>query len=647
MIEVKRPELLNASLGVVSMLHPTKGTLKLSMDDVSEATLTLEDKAESIAMHQWVKIYNQMGFVGYFRRTSRGRNIGNENSYTLKHGIDILQDSVWDAETTFEGTKAEFLTAILNKQTNLINGVKPWVLGSCADTSSMTKDINYDNLMDLFRGAAEEGGGYYFTYNQNVWPWQVSLVAKPSAVESEFRLERNMDGCQIKDNDAELCTRLYLSVNAMEEDEELEDDTGITVEQNTSVVRVYNNTTAQAAYGIIVKTADIDISGSLPDSPSTACPEADAWAADFLARRAEPMLQIEISGLLLKDRTGSSWDESRIGTQVRVALPDYATAIAERCVTVNYPDLYADPERVTVSLANSLPTFTNSMSRTQQTVAQVARAGRGSARKAESFDQHFKITDNSGNVLKQAGLHLDAEGLLVYADDNVNMVGARFNVQADKIGMVVGTNSQGNFIKAGEIVLAINATTGQSLATISADHVNISGTNTVQTLAGAMEMDSSGNLIIKDGAGFKLRRTTSGSTAEYGVWDEGNLSAGVIVGKINGQSGTYVKISADKIDLDGYVTASMLDAAFSDVSQMTVGQLSVDSGGSFTYAPSSMSFDGHTTSFKSLTFYKITGMSNEKYYLYGSSTTSTTAGGAVHGRLITDRSEVTIHYLGY
>ena len=163
MIEVKRPELLNASLGVVSMLHPTKGTLKLSMDDVSEATLTLEDKAEAIAMHQWVKLYNQLGFVGYFRRTSRGRNIGNENSYTLKHGIDILQDSVWDDETTFEGTKTEFLTALLNKQTSLINGVKPWVLGSCADTSSVTKDINYDNLMDLFRGAAEEGGGYYFT----------------------------------------------------------------------------------------------------------------------------------------------------------------------------------------------------------------------------------------------------------------------------------------------------------------------------------------------------------------------------------------------------------------------------------------------------------------------------------------------------
>ncbi|MBR3333742.1 MAG: hypothetical protein IKG23_05585 [Clostridia bacterium] len=473
MIEVKMPELLNASMGVANVLHPTDGTLRLSMDSPSECTLTLEDKAEAIPMHGWVKIYNQLGFVGIYRRISRERDITTNNTYTLRHGIDILQDSVWDAEETYEGTTAQFLTALLNKQTQLVNGVKPWVLGSCADTSNVKKDINYDNLLDLLEGVNEQGSGYYFTYDQTSFPWTVSLVAKPSDVASEFRLNRNIERCRISDNDSELCTRLILNVNQMVDDAALAQKTGKTVKQNESVIRTYNNAAAQANYGIIVKTADIDVTGdTFPNGPF---PEADAWAQKFLNQRADPLLNIEIDGHVLKGITGFDWDDSKIGTQVRVALPEYPVAIAERCVTVNYTSLYGDPDRVTVSLANALPTFSSSMKSTQKAVASNARGGRGAARQAESFDQHFQITDDAGNVLRQAGMHLDANGLLVYADDNENNVGTKFEVQANKIGMVIGTRPDGtNFVKGGEISLAINADHGTT-ATIAADCINIQG----------------------------------------------------------------------------------------------------------------------------------------------------------------------------
>ena len=473
MTEVNLPILLDANLGFAAFLHPVKGALDFNMVGAHEATLTLADRAETIPMHRFVRIYNRNGFAGIFRRTSRGPNIGTDNSYTLRHGIDILQDSIWDSEETFEGTKAQFLEALLAKQTALIQGPgdseprKPWALGTCADTSSVTRDVKYDNLLDLLEGTAEEGGDYYFTYDQTVWPWTVSLVAKPSVVESEFRLDRNLERCQIKDNDSELCTRLILNVNHMEPDTTLAADTGITVEQNVSGYLVYNNLAAQANYGIITKVEDIDT-----ESVEGAFPSADAWAADYLARRAEPMLQVEIDGTVLKEITGDDWDESRVGTLARVALPDYTTAITERCVRVRYPDLYGAPDRITVSLANALPTVTSRMKATQQAVARNARAGRSSARKSRSFEQHFQITDDSGKVLKQAGMKLNADGLLVYADDNVNMVGSRFNVQADKIGMVVGTNQDGNYIKAGEICLSINAS-GESTAVIDADKIKM------------------------------------------------------------------------------------------------------------------------------------------------------------------------------
>ena len=550
MIEVKMPELLNASLGVANVLHPTDGTLRLSMDSPSECTLTLEDKAEAIPMHGWVKIYNQLGFVGIFRRISRERDITTNNTYTLRHGIDILQDSVWDAEETYEGTTAQFLTALLNKQTQLVNGVKPWVLGSCADTSNVKKDINYDNLLDLLEGVTEQGSEYYFTYDQTSFPWTVSLVAKPSDVASEFRLNRNIERCQISDNDSELCTRLILNVNQMVDDTTLAEKTGKTVKQNESVIRTYNNTAAQANYGIIVKTADIDVTGDT--FPSGPFPEADAWAQKFLNQRADPLLNIEIDGHVLKGITGFDWDDSKIGTQVRVALPEYPVAIAERCVTVNYTSLYGDPDRVTVSLANALPTFSSSMKSTQKTVASNARGGRGAARQAESFDQHFQITDDAGNVLRQAGMHLDANGLLVYADDNENNVGAKFEVQANKIGMVVGyRDGVGNYIKAGEICLAINAS-NESTATINANKIYLLGQTIADTITANYINSKISTLATLNAQGISCNTLSAGvniygpnglSIYSNGVWtitltDNGDDTYTLAGTKLNGDAFT-------------------------------------------------------------------------------------------------------------
>lgn len=122
----------------------------------------------------------------------------------------------------------------------------------------------------------------------------------------------------------------------------------------------------------------------------------------------------------------------------------------------------------------------------------------------------------------------------------------------DKIGMVVGTYNGGYKIEAGRICLAINDQ--GSNAYINADHVNISGTNTVHALAGDVAYDeSTGRLVIKSAGGMYVQRTESGTTAQFGVFDDGNLTSGIIVTKINGKTST--KIEADYIDIDGILNA--------------------------------------------------------------------------------------------
>lgn len=438
MTVVKNPILLDANLRDADMLWPTKGNLTLRMCGVSECSLTLPENV-TVGMHAWVKVFNQNGFVGYFRKTSNNRGFPAEsNSIDLKHGIDILQDSIWDAETDFSGTKKEFLTALLAKQTALIQRTgdsaprAPWVLETCEDTGTYKKKVSYNDLLSLLQELEDEGGDYYFRYDQTVWPWTVSYVAKPSAVASEFRLSRNMEKCTISENDAELCTRLILNINGP-------DGAG----GSTSIYKPYNNTAAQAVYGIIVKTADIDVTqDTLPGGPY---PESDAYAAKYLADRAAPINTVTIDGHELKKYTGALWDEAQIGTKCRVAMPDYGTYIAERVTTVSYPDMFGDQDRVTVTLSNATPkdlrekeTFSTSVASTQH---EVARGGGGSRKQSREI-----------------------------------------NMNADKISLVVQDKSGGGYeIKAAGIWMSIDTALRQSQIRISADIIDLDGYVTMQS----------------------------------------------------------------------------------------------------------------------------------------------------------------------
>ena len=197
----------------------------------------------------------------------------------------------------------------------------------------------------------------------------------------------------------------------------------------------------------------------------------------------------------------------------------------------------------------------------------------------------------------------------------------------NQIGMVIRKKNGRDYIDAAAIALAINESTGETTALIKADHVNISATNTVHVLSGDIEHTADGKLVIKNAAGLYVRR----DGATLGVWDSGNLTAGVIVGKINDQGGTFVKIQASKIDLEGYVTTSMMESAFQDIQQATITQLTIPAGGYFT-------FKGHNVSWKEYTARYCT--------LGGEYTFVTKSGTEVTGRLVTGYTNTTLHYLG-
>lgn len=519
---VRLPVLLDADLSEKRRLHPTSGSVTPpSLTGGGEAALTLEEDEAEITVHDWLALYTQRGLAGYYRVTNVADAVHKQVDVTMLHGIDILSDSVWPEQRDFSGTVAEFLTALLSHQTSLLKGVQPWRLGVCEDDGDYKASINYDNLLSLLEGLEEDGSDYRFVYDQSSFPWTLSRVRLPETPETEFRLTRNTRSATITYNDADLCTRLHLSVNVKTE------DSATGTSENNAVIRTYNNETAQARYGIVVKTADID---TQDDIENELFPEADAWAGKFLAQRREPSVQIQIEGDELAELTGDTWDEMDVGKLCRVALPSYGKTYLERVVSVTYPDPWGDPSRVTVSLANTLPRFSETLTDVRKTAARAARSVRRIGRSAttekekrfwkENVEYIGKALDGTGiTTLYRAGIDMDAAG-------GVKIFSLEQGLQALYSGITVNAHKI--------------------------------------------------ELQVQESANLSSRITQTARSIEQIVTEvgaDGTVTTASIVTAINNHKSS-IKLNADTINLEGYVTATMMDTAIAAIDSI-VGDLDI------------------------------------------------------------------------
>jgi len=79
----------------------------------------------------------------------------------------------------------------------------------------------------------------------------------------------------------------------------------------------------------------------------------------------------------------------------------------------------------------------------------------------------------NSEILRQAGIQLDANGVLIYSQDNENMIGSKIQVESDRITQIVEAVGEDGEVTAASIVLSINAA-GSSVQ-ISADTIDIDG----------------------------------------------------------------------------------------------------------------------------------------------------------------------------
>jgi hypothetical protein len=152
---------------------------------------------------------------------------------------------------------------------------------------------------------------------------------------------------------------------------------------------------------------------------------------------------------------------------------------------------------------------------------------------------HAEQVDRSNNILKQAGIAIDAGGVIAYAGNNLNDMKAEIKVSADSISQIVTAVGDNGEVTAASIVLAINDSGSE--VTIDADHIKIGGTNSSIELGTVLYQNSDGYAEIN---AYRVECVTAQAT---------NVYANFIQAPGSSSAGTQLWITADQVQSKAFV----------------------------------------------------------------------------------------------
>lgn len=504
---------------------PIRVSIDLRITPLSFASIELPP-GESLPARAYVELFTSLGSAGIFRvRSPQDVYGGLSASAELEHAVVEVGDYLVLARYSEMMSAQTAMSTIFSHY----RGSK-WQLGniSALGSGEIAVEADHDRVLQAMLSLMEQKPDCMMQFDFSTTPWTINIVAKDTTVTAEGRLSRNMANARIIYDDTELCTKVYYekpSVNASTQEPE-------------SVWASLEDAAAMATYGLIEKEV---FTGS-----NWTEDEAQRVASLYLAKHKTPRISIEISAEELSDITGESYDTFTVGKLFRLALPDYNIVVDKTITAVSWQDVYQKPHAINITLdeeEDTVLTFLHDVD-----AKGGSGGGGGGAKKADdiwkeyrtdiqktdySIDLYAVRVDRAENILQQAGMYIDSNGVLQYAADNENMVMSHLQVQANRINLVVEGSGDNAHIKPASIVAAINAQTGQSVVKLSADVIDIDGLlqaqqfqaalASIDTIAGDMDIYGSvtiggltdvGALAIDgDRVGWRLKTVVTGVVA--------------------------------------------------------------------------------------------------------------------------------------
>lgn len=476
------PRLLDSSLNEVRRLEPISATLNEKITPLSYASLELP-AGQTVPARSFVEIFKETGFAGIFRVKSPQDAYGDLTiSVELEHAITELGDFLVKANLNEESTVRNAFVKLFTYY-----GGAHWALGNFSASQAVVLNAGYGNsVLEAMLAILDQAPELMMTFDFTTTPWTFGVSSRDATVSAEGRLTRNVKTARITRDDTELCTRLFMDGLP-----------GSTTDADGNANPGHIDADTISTYGVVER----EINGSSDYTTAQATRAANL----YLQKHKHPRLGVEISAADLAAITGEDLDTFRIGKKFRLAIESEGAVVEETITGLSWSDLYEAPQDVTVTLAQEEDTVVTALHAQDASGGKAGAASRKAARKSAvqtetEFRKEYAILDTQGNILQQAGMKLDANGLLVYANDNernvksvisataealdstiwntVNGHTTKFQQTDSKIGMVVGTTTDAGggetyFVKAGEIALAINESTGLSEAKIDAAHVYI------------------------------------------------------------------------------------------------------------------------------------------------------------------------------
>ena len=489
---VRLPRLLDGSMQELARLNPASLSLDENLSPLSTAQMVLPEGECTAETGQFVELYTSHGSAGVYRVQQAEQDYGGRVTLALEHGLTTLGDGIMPGEGEQSGTTRQLLAAILACQPKTM-----WKLGKVAvpDSRTLTWQCDHSNLLESLCSLMDELTGYRLTFDQSVFPWVLNVEALTDADGCECRLSRNLSSLRVEEDRSELCTRLYVN--------------GLASPLDADTI---------GTYGAITRYMDADT--------DIGADELMKQGRAYLEAHKSPAISVTMDAVDWYEATGEPFDRFTLGKVCRVCLPDYGKTIRQRVIGLSWPDVYGQPDQVTVKLAS------------ESTTAVDVMAG--------------LIIDTTITKRRFTSDMRSQKELLLAAEDKITLMATRVEVIAQEVE-----------VNAEQIALkASSEEVGELTRRMSSAEVAIDGANAAIALkASQTTVDDLGTRVSA------AEVAIDGANAEIAL----KVSKNGVVSAIN-MSPEGVKISASKIELDGETIANKLLGGYIDVTSIDANE---------------------------------------------------------------------------
>jgi len=584
-----------------AVFYPETQPLNLIDRGVSTSSITIGPEAPVLTVDDWIKDDTDPG-KGIIWRVKSVETAFERNTRTvqLEHVISTLKDVLIFGSLGGSNASAESMARqALSRQS-------VWTLGKFEFSRTLPYQFNNQTVFAALETICGTLDGWRWEYDLTTLPFKLHIVKKSDDVASELRASRNLVALRRVVDRSGMYTRFY-PVGA----------------RNIHIAGDYVSKN-EDVYGVIAHTET--------DQSIRSKEMLRAWAEDKLSRHAEPSVSITATALELSRATGEPLDKLTLGRVCRVPLPEFGTTILETIARLSWSDKIRQPENVTVTLANELIDVASIL---KQTSGSGSRNAGGSAQSQEEDHawiedtvDHVLIvaeavagTDEAGNVdwSRVASIMVDGTGIfqrvvktegdMVTAQTAITANENAITLEAQRAQDAEGGLSSRITVEAGRITSEVTRATeaegrlsSRITQTDTAIQTEVTRATTAEgslssritqtadaisaevTRATGAEGLLSGRITV---ASDKVSLVVKENAGEY-VVDSASIVAG-----INSQTGSYVEIKAKYIDLDGYVTASELNATNATIDNLTSGRTTASTLAAGTIRASDIYFATH------------------------------------------------------